>query len=72
MLAVDEEFVKVIAVPYGEALVARQFIPKGTVVEKFIGRDVPNYDDLTEYEKIYVLNYQPKGSKEWKWLHTSN
>ena len=25
------------------------------------------YEELSDVDKTYVLNYQPKGSDEWKW-----
>ncbi|KAJ3044530.1 hypothetical protein HDV00_001957 [Rhizophlyctis rosea] len=34
---------------------------------------VVEYNDLSDYDKTYVLNFQPKGTDEWKWLlPTSN
>ncbi|KNC97295.1 uncharacterized protein SPPG_07225 [Spizellomyces punctatus DAOM BR117] len=54
-------------VPYGKALCADRDLPAGTVVEKFEGK-VVEYEDLSDYDKTYVLNFQPKGSTEWKWL----
>ncbi|TPX34386.1 hypothetical protein SmJEL517_g02957 [Synchytrium microbalum] len=53
-------------VEYGHALVAARDLEPGTIVEKFEGPDVV-YEDLSDYDKTYVLNYQPKGSTDWKW-----
>ncbi|KAJ3079601.1 hypothetical protein HK102_003671, partial [Quaeritorhiza haematococci] len=64
--------VRVIDVPYGKALVAAQDLQPGTMCEKFDGPDV-EYDRCSDYDKTYVLYYQPKGSKDWKWrLPVSN
>ncbi|KAI8813443.1 hypothetical protein BJ742DRAFT_790414 [Cladochytrium replicatum] len=59
-------------VSFGKALVASQDLEAETIVEKFEGPDV-EYDKCSDYDKIYVLNYQPPGTVEWRWLlPTSN
>ncbi|TPX50803.1 hypothetical protein SeMB42_g02126 [Synchytrium endobioticum] len=54
-------------VSYGHALVASRNLEAGTIVEKFVGPDVM-YETLSDVDKTYVLNYQPMGCSEWKWL----
>ncbi|KAI8821321.1 uncharacterized protein EV422DRAFT_37833 [Fimicolochytrium jonesii] len=55
------------AVSYGKALFADADLPAGTVVERFEG-EVVEYDQVSEKDKTYVLNFLPPGETEWKWL----
>lgn len=50
---------------YGISLFASRDIEPNEVVEWFEGPDV-DYDSLTDYDKMYALNYYRMG--EWRWL----
>ncbi|KAJ3056942.1 hypothetical protein HK097_002320 [Rhizophlyctis rosea] len=76
MIAQDQdqkEYATYVAkLPYGSGLFASRDLEAGTPVQKFEG-PIVEYNDLSDYDKTYVLNFQPKGSEEWKWLlPTSN
>ncbi|KAJ3168338.1 histone methyltransferase set2 [Geranomyces variabilis] len=54
-------------VAYGQALCASSDLEAGTVVEHFEG-EIVDYDQLSDYDKTYVLNFLPKGSEDWIWM----
>eukprot|EP00842_Homolaphlyctis_polyrhiza_P006384 jgi/Hompol1/6747/HPOL_001191-RA len=58
---------KVVELKYGRALVAAKNLKAGTIVEQFQGPEV-DYQQLSDFDKRYALNYLPSGSSEWRWM----
>ncbi|KAI8911537.1 hypothetical protein EDD86DRAFT_119552 [Gorgonomyces haynaldii] len=66
---ISREFPSVVKqVSYGKALFAKQDLSVGTVVERFVGKQV-QYEDLTKHDKTYVLCTESEpGNNDWIWL----
>lgn len=59
---------KVVPNKIGLSLVATRNIHSDTIVQKFTGKEIENYDSLSQSDKKYVLAYFDKDSKKDKWL----
>jgi hypothetical protein len=57
---------KTVTVPYGKGLIATQYCPPGTILEKFEGL-VVEYSELGSDDLPLALNFLDK-DKQWKWL----